>query len=212
MDTIRELDLAENTYVIYTTDNGPWLQFKHHGGSAGPLREGKGTTFEGGQRVPCVVWGPGRIPAGTESDELVGTIDLLPSIAAMTGTPLPEDKKIDGLDASGILNGEAEKSPRSEFVYYTSRGDLEGLRQGKWKILVKKPNQGRGGKGAKGKGKGKGKAAPSPEILLFDLSTDVGEQNNLAEANPDVVKKLQARMQELDAEITENARAPWLKE
>ena len=108
METIRELDLSKNTYVIYTTDNGPWLQFKHHGGSAGPLRDGKGTTFEGGQRVPCVMWGPGRIPAGTTCGELTGTIDLLPSIAALTKTPLPEDRKIDGLDISLLITGKAE--------------------------------------------------------------------------------------------------------
>ncbi|MDB4260076.1 sulfatase, partial [Akkermansiaceae bacterium] len=99
-DLLRELKLSENTYVIFTTDNGPWLQFKHHGGSAGPLREGKGTTFEGGQRVPCVMWAPGRIPAGTTCDSLCGTIDLLPTITALTESALPEDKKIDGLDIS----------------------------------------------------------------------------------------------------------------
>ncbi|MDA0813039.1 MAG: sulfatase, partial [Verrucomicrobia bacterium] len=84
MDTVRELGLSENTYVIYTADNGPWLQFENHGGSAGSLRAGKGTTFEGGQRVPCVMWAPGRIPAGTTCDQLVGTIDLLPTIAKLT--------------------------------------------------------------------------------------------------------------------------------
>ncbi|MFT5498991.1 MAG: arylsulfatase A, partial [Kiritimatiellia bacterium] len=97
---LDKLKLTENTYVIYTTDNGPWLQFKHHGGSAGPLREGKGTTFEGGQRVPYLIRGPG-IPAGTVCNELTGTIDVLPTIAALTGTPLPTGKAIDGLDVSG---------------------------------------------------------------------------------------------------------------
>ncbi|MGB0579483.1 MAG: sulfatase family protein, partial [Limisphaerales bacterium] len=136
MNTIRELGLSKNTYVIYTTDNGPWLSFKHHGGSAGPLRDGKGTTFEGGQRVPCVMWGPGRIPAGTENDSLVGTIDMLPTIAAITGTQLPGDRKIDGLDASALWKNPRAKSPRNEFLYYTSRGDIEGIRQGRWKLLV----------------------------------------------------------------------------
>ncbi|MEM6279899.1 MAG: sulfatase-like hydrolase/transferase, partial [Verrucomicrobiota bacterium] len=205
VDTIRELGLQEDTIVIYTSDNGPWLSFKNHGGSAGPLREGKGTTFEGGQRVPCVVWGPGRIPAGTESNELVGTIDLLPTIAALTETPLPNENRIDGLDASGVLLGTGE-TPREEFVYYTSRGQLEGLRQGDWKLLIKRPHQRRG------KAKPKAKANQPPEILLFDLANDLGEQNNLAEEKPEMVKKLEASMIELDAEITENARAPWMKE
>lgn len=209
MNTIRTLGLSENTYVIYTSDNGPWLQFKNHGGSAGPLREGKGTTFEGGQRVPCVMWGPGRIPAGTECNELMGTIDMLPTIAALTKTPLPDGRKIDGLDASQLLLKDNAKSPRNEFVHYTSRGDLEGIRQGQWKLLVKKKGQPR-----RGKNQGNAKAnqtAPAPEVLLFDLLADIGEKNNLAASNPDVVKRLQARMTELDAEIETNARAPWMK-
>lgn len=209
-DKIRELDLTENTYIIFTTDNGPWLTFKHHGGSAGPLREGKGTTFEGGQRVPCIMWAPGRIPAGTVCDEVAGTIDLLPTIAALTNTPLPNDRKIDGLDISTLLTSDAE-SPRNEFLYYTSRGIIEGIRQDKWKLLVKKPGNRRNGKG-KGKGKQQSaKAVTKPEVMLFDLDADMGEQNNLADANPEVVEKLQARMLELDAEIEKNARPTWVK-
>ena len=201
LDTLDDLKLADNTYVIYTTDNGPWLSFKHHGGSAGPLREGKGTTFEGGQRVPCLMRGPG-IPAGTVCDELTGTIDMLPTIAALTGKALPEEKKIDGMDVSGLWKGTIEESPREEFVYYTSRGNLEGLRQGDWKLLVKKPRAPRNRNQAQADKK-------PPQILLFDLSKDVGEQNNVAESHPEVVSKLQARMEELDAEITKNAREPW---
>ena len=199
MDKVRELKLSKNTYVIYTTDNGPWLPFKHHGGSAGPLRDGKGSTFEGGQRVPCVMWAPGRIPAGSECHELMGTIDLLPTIATLTGTPLPAKQKIDGLDASALLTGKA-KSPRQEFLYYTSRGEIQGLRQGKWKLLVKKPRNAR-----------KNRKATVPEVLLFNLIADMGEKNNLAKANPALVQKLTNRMDELDAEITRNARAPWHK-
>ena len=207
LDTIRDLELSENTYVIYTSDNGPWLRFLNHGGSAGPLREGKGTTFEGGQRVPCVMWGPGRIPAGSECDELVGTVDLLPTIAALTGTSLPTDRKIDGVDASALLSGD-EDSPREEFLYYTSRGDIEGLRQGKWKLLAKKAQQAR-----KGKGKAQAQAAaPSAEVMLFDLSSDIGEANDLADAHPEVVAAMLKRMTELDAEIEASAREPWMKE
>ncbi len=213
METIRELKLSDNTYVIYTSDNGPWLQFKNHGGSAGPLREGKGTTFEGGQRVPCVMWGPGRIPAGTECDKLVGTIDLLPTIAALTETPLPSDRKIDGLDASALMLSEGEvASPRDEFLYYTSRGAIEGIRKGKWKLLVKNPSRGRNKGKGKGKGKDKGKGSPpTPEVLLFDLDGDLAEQNNLAGEKTEIVNDLRARMTELDAEVEANARAPWEK-
>lgn len=201
LDTLDQLKLTENTYVIYTTDNGPWLQFKHHGGSAGPLREGKGTTFEGGQRVPCLIRGPG-IPAGTVCNELTGTIDVLPTIAAITGQPLPGKNKIDGMDVSGLWKGTKENSPRNEFVHYTSQGDVEGIRQGKWKLLVKKPRRRNQRATAK---------PPQPQIFLFDLANDLGEQTNLVGEHPEIVKRLTDRMLELDAEITDHARAPWVK-
>jgi arylsulfatase A len=204
--TLDETGLAANTFVIFTSDNGPWLPFKHHGGSAGPLRDGKGTTFEGGQRVPCIIRGPG-IPAGSVCDGLTSTIDVLPTLAAILKAPLPTMRKIDGLDASGLWQGTAEKSPREEFVYYTSQGVVEGLRQGNWKLLVKKPQ---------GAARGRKKAAPvaksaEPTILLFDLANDLGEKTNLASQQPEVVTRLRARMEELDSEVTENARAPWQK-
>ena len=201
LNTLDELKLTDNTYVIYTTDNGPWLPFKHHGGSAGPLRDGKGTTFEGGQRVPCLIRGPG-IPAGTVCNELMGTIDVLPTIAAITGKPLPSAKKIDGIDASSLWKGTANGALREEFVYYTSRGQVEGLRQGNWKLLVKKPRQHRNRKRSPER---------KPQVFLFDLSKDIGEQNNMAEKHADIVKRLQERMEELDAEIAKNARSPWFK-
>ena len=203
LKALDELKLVGNTYVIYTTDNGPWLQFRHHGGSAGPLREGKGTTFEGGQRVPCVMRGPG-IPAGTVCEELTGTIDVLPTIAALTGKLLPAGTKIDGMDVAGLWKGTTKKSPRKEFLHYTSRGDIEGLRSGNWKLLVKKPRASR-------RPNAKQPNNRPTQIFLFDLSKDLGEQNNLAEAKSDVVKELRARMEALDAEITKNARQPWLK-
>ena len=201
MKTIRELGLSDNTYVIYTSDNGPWLQFKNHGGSAGELRDGKGTTFEGGQRVPCVMWAPGRIPAGTVCDQLMGTIDVLPTIAAITETPLPADRKIDGMDLSHLVHGK-EGQGREEFVYYTSHGQVEGIRQGDWKLLVKKQNR---------KRKNQNQKTKPPQVLLFDLSNDVGEQTDLAKEKLGLVESLQKRMNELDSEITENARKPWQK-
>jgi len=194
-DTLRELDLAKNTYVIFTTDNGPWLPYKHHGGSAGPLREGKGTTFEGGHRVPCIIWAPGRIPAGTTCDALASTIDLLPTIASLTGSDLPEDRSIDGVDISPLLTSDA-KSPREEFLYYTSRGQIEGIRQGDWKLLVKTPDR---------------NPAATTQILLFNLAKDIGEKQNLAEEKPEIVQRLRQRMTELDATIQAGARPTWRK-
>jgi arylsulfatase A len=194
---LRELQLTENTYVIFTTDNGPWLTFKHHGGSAGPLRDGKMSTFEGGQRVPCIMWAPGRIPAGTVCDSLASTIDLLPTIAAITGTPLPADRPIDGVDISSLLMG-GDKSPRSEFLYYTRDGHIEGIREADWKLLVKQPQ---------------GKNAPNnmPNVMLFNLAKDLGEQHNQAAENPDIVERLRKRMLDLDSAIGAGARPVWKK-
>lgn len=193
LQTLDELNLTSNTFIIYTTDNGPWLGFRHHGGSAGSLRDGKGTTFEGGQRVPCVMSGPG-IPPGTICDELMSSIDLLPTFAAITGKPLPQKVKIDGLDATALLMGNGNP-PRNEFLYYTSRGELEGIRQGKWKLLVKKQK----------------KSKEKYEVMLFDLLEDLSEKNNLSIQNPKLVERLSLRMKEIDAEIERNSRLPWLK-
>jgi arylsulfatase A len=205
LDTLDALGLADDTYVIYTTDNGPWLPFKHHGGSAGPLRDGKGTTFEGGQRVPCLIRGPG-IPAGTVCDALTGTIDVLPTIATLVGKPLPEDeplikgRRIDGVDVAALWRGTTEQSPREEFLYYSAQGEIEGIRQGMWKLLVKRP-----------RGAAQRKPPAEPEVLLFNLGGDVGEQDNVAAAHPEIVARLQRRMADCDAEITREARAPWVQ-
>jgi len=198
-DLLRELGLAENTYVIFTTDNGPWLTFKHHGGSAGPLRDGKTTTFEGGQRVPCIMWAPGRIAAGTESDALASTIDLLPTIAAITGTPLPANRIIDGMDISALLTGSTE-SPRKEFLYYHRGGRIEGIREGYWKLLVKYPEDRNGLD-----------LTATPEVMLFNLKDDLGERNNLATEMPDHVERLRQRMLDLDAAIAAESRPVWKK-
>jgi arylsulfatase A len=188
VQTVRDLGLADNTYIIFTSDNGPWIKFANHGGSALPLRDGKSTTFEGGQRVPCIMWAPGRIPADSSSDALVSTIDLLPSLAKLADSKLPENgNRIDGLDVSSTFTGDAP-SPRDEFIYYAAQGGLDGIRQGDWKLLVRKP-----------------------EPLLFNLREDISEKNDLASANPEKVAALKTRMEELDAEITANARPVWKK-
>ncbi len=180
MDLLRKLELNEHTLVVYTSDNGPWLRFDHHGGQALPLREGKGTTYEGGMRVPCVVWAPGRIKAGSESAEMTSTIDLLPTFASLAGIELKTEGPIDGLDQSGLLLGKGP-SARNEFLYYAR--DLQAIRQGRYKLR-------KIGKG----------------IQLFDLADDIAEQNNLAEEKPELVKALLARMEQLDGPITTGMR------
>ncbi|MEM6690539.1 MAG: sulfatase [Planctomycetota bacterium] len=201
LDTLDQLKLTESTYVLYATDNGPWLTFKHHGGSAGPLRDGKGTTFEGGQRVPFLLRGPG-IPTGSQCDKLTGSIDVLPTIAALMQAELPSDKEIDGVSVLDLWQGNSDVTPRREFLYYTSQGQIEGIRQDQWKLLLKKPRRKKNAKNQK---------PAKVTTLLFDLSSDLGEQKDLANQRPDLVEKLTRRMQELDEEITQEARSPWFK-
>ena len=179
-DTLHHLNLQNDTLVVYTSDNGPWLRFDNHAGQALPLREGKGTTYEGGMRVPCVVWGPGRIQAGTQSDEMISTIDLLPTLATLGGIETKTDEPIDGLDQSALLLGKGP-SVRNEFLYYTKQ--VQALRQGKYKL--RKANKG---------------------LELYDMEKDIGEQKNLAKQEPQLVKKLLARMKALDAEVTAGMR------
>lgn len=198
VQTLRDLQLAENTVVVYTSDNGPWLRFKNHGGSAGPLRDGKGTTFEGGQRVPCIMWGPGRIPAGTSTDAFVSTIDLLPTIAELTAKPLPTELVIDGLDISATFG--SDQSPRDEFVFYSARGVLEGIRIGNWKYLQKSIGKNQKGSPAKFK------------HFLFDLAKDLGEQDNRYEQESEVAMRLKSRMETIDQDVTQNARSVWRKD
>ena len=191
MDYVRSEQLERETIVIFTSDNGPWLSFGSHGGSALPLRAGKGTTFEGGQRVPCVFWAPGKIEEDSQYDDLVSSMDLMPTLAAMARSEIKSEKKIDGIDVSKVLFNGGE-SPRNEFVYYSARGNLEGIRRGAWKLLIK---------GAKGK----------RVSYLFNLEKDLSEKNNLIQAHPELVSQLSKRMLELDAEIEANKRPVWKK-
>jgi len=196
-DAVRELGLAEKTYLVFLSDNGPWLFYKHHGGSADPLRDGKGSTFEGGMRVPAVAWAPGRIPAGTTSDALITSLDLLPSFAALAGSGIPAKHRIDGLDLSATLLGEAP-SAREEFLYYTAGGEADGIRQGEWKLLLKGNSFW-------------SQSRNQSEAMLFHITEDISESNNLAKQHPRRVAALTARLRELDDEIGANARPVWRK-
>ena len=180
IDLLGQLRLTQNTLVVYTSDNGPWLRFKHHGGQALPLREGKGTTFEGGMRVPCVVWGPGRIQAGSKSDEMMSTIDLLPTFSSLAGVKLKTNGPIDGLDQSAMILGNGP-TVRNEFLYYAR--NLQAFRQGNYKLRKM------------------GKS-----VQLYDLSKDIGEKENLAGQKPELAQKLIARMSQLDEEVTSGMR------
>ena len=190
LDRLKHHGIDDNTLVVFSADNGPWLPFGDHGGVAGPLREGKGSTFEGGVRVPGIFRFPGRIPAGRTCAEPAMTIDLLPTIAALVGAPVSSDRKIDGKDIWPLLAGEAgAKSPHEALYFYWDVG-LQAVRSGKWKLhfphdyhSVTEPGAG----GTHGKAEKR-----RIELSLFDLEADVGETTNLAAEHPDVVTRLTA--------------------
>jgi arylsulfatase A-like enzyme len=187
LDAVKAADLDDDTLVIFTSDNGPWLSYGDHAGSAGPLREGKGTAFEGGVRVPFVARWPGRIPAGAVSRQPAMTIDILPTIAGLAGAPLP-DRRIDGTDMRPLLLDERGASAPHEAFYFYYGTELHAIRSGKWKLHLPHPYQsleGAGGGGIPGK-----YVDRHIELSLFDLETDVGEAINVAQEHPEIVKRL----------------------
>jgi arylsulfatase A-like enzyme len=180
---LDELDLAENTLVIFTSDNGPWLVMEDLGGSAGILREGKQFTFEGGMRVPAIARWPGQIAAGSTYDGLVTMMDWFPTFLNLASVPLPADRPIDGLDIRSVLDGTGTRS--AETLAYYMNGQLRAFRSGDWK--VKLPFAGTAGS------KGQLRVAPH-DTLLFNLRTDPGEQLDLSETQPQELDRLMAEM------------------
>ena len=192
MEAIEEDGLREKTLVIFTSDNGPWLSYGEHAGSAGPLREGKGTEFEGGIREPTLMWWPGKIPAGTKCDELASTIDILPTVAALIGAELPKHP-IDGKDIRPLMFGKpGARSPHEVFYCYYAGGQLHAVRDRRWKLHF--PHKYRTLNGRPGGKDGMPVSYDTAEIglALFDLKNDVGETTNVADQYPEVVRRLQA--------------------
>ena len=187
LDTLRELKLESKTMVFFSSDNGPWLSFETHGGSAGPLRAGKGTTFEGGQRVPTIFWWPGSIQPGT-IHELGSTLDLLATVAAITGGELPKDRTLDSFDLSDVLL-RGGKSPRKEMFFWTN-AQLHAVRVGPWKLHVKAREP---------VNYGKVDELASPE--LYHLERDISEKYNVADKHPEVVERLLKKIEEHRAGI-----------
>jgi arylsulfatase len=133
LSTLERLGIDEKTLVIFTSDNGPWLAYGDYGGSAGPLREGKGTTWEGGMREPCIMRWPGKIPAGAVCDEMASTIDILPTLARLCGARLPR-RRIDGKDIWSLMSGEPGAKTPHEAYYFYRHNELQAVRSGKWKL------------------------------------------------------------------------------
>ncbi len=189
LETLKKHSLDKNTLVIFTSDNGPWLSYGNHGGSKGMLREGKGTEFEGGVRVPFVARWPGKIPAVTTSNEPTMTIDLLPTLVGYAGGVVKTEPKIDGKNISAIIEAKPNaKSPQEAYYFYW--GDaLHAVTSGKWKLHFPHPYLHIIEGGSDGK-PGKGETRKI-ELSLFDLDADITESKNVADQNPDVVKRLQ---------------------
>ncbi|MHC4521543.1 MAG: sulfatase family protein, partial [Planctomycetota bacterium] len=176
---LKALDLDEKTLAIFTSDNGAASRW---GGGNGPLRGHKGSTWEGGMREPCIMRWPGTIPAGTECDELACTMDLMPTFARLAGTSAPTDRIIDGRDIRPLMIGKAGATSPHEAFYYYQMDQLQAVRSGKWKLhLPLRPKK-----------RNWGKPEPEGPLLLFDLEADIGEQNNIADRHPRVVKRLLA--------------------
>jgi arylsulfatase len=190
LKALQENGLDKNTLVIFTSDNGPWLNFGNHAGSTGGFREGKGASFEGGQRVPCLMKWPGHIPEGTVCNKLASTIDILPTLAAITGSPLPE-KKIDGVNILPLLCGDEKANPRESFLYYYRKNSLEAVRKGDWKLVFAHPGRTYVGfkPGADGFPGGVNENFPFEEGL-YDLRRDPGERYDMKEYYPELVAEL----------------------
>lgn len=176
LKTLQEQGIAENTLVIFTSDNGPWLSKKEAAGTAAPLRDGKFTDYEGGCRVPTIAWQPGFVPAGVVCDVQTSTLDLLPTIAAMSGATLPEDRVLDGLNMTDVFAGKFEDAPQREFFLYRSDNSI---RIGDWKLVQSKKKK----------------------IELFNLSKDVGEKKNLIQEYPEKAEELSRRLAEVNAQL-----------
>ena len=203
LDTLKLLNLDDNTMVIFTSDNGPWLSYGNHGGSALPLREGKGTMWDGGCREPFIARWPGKIPAGSVCSEVTATIDILPTLAHLAGAKLPSHK-IDGLNIWPLLSGQkGARSPHESYWFYYGH-ELQAVRSGDWKLHF--PHNYRTLSGKPGTD-----GLPGPYtsrrtgLELYNLKADISESTNVAEEHPEIVAQLQKYGEQARAELGDSA-------
>jgi len=204
LKALKKHKLEKDTLVIFTSDNGPWLSYGDHAGSAGPLREGKGTCWEGGVREPCIMRWPGKIPRGTTSDAMLMTIDLLPTIAHLVDAPLPQHA-IDGLNVWPLIVGEkGAKNPHAAYFYYYNQNELHAVAtgDGRWKLFLPHTYRTLAGRPGGTNGipaKYEQQKVAAPE--LYDLVNDLGERRNVAEQHPEIVQRLLASAEQARAEL-----------
>ena len=186
---LKKNNIENNTIVIFTSDNGPWLSFGNHAGSAGGLKEGKLSSWEGGQRVPFIIRYPNKIPAGTVCNKLGCAIDLLPTLAAMSEGKL-SDNKIDGVDISSLFKGDFTSEPRETILYYYGKNNLNGVRKGNWKLILPHTYKSYQNDIGNDRKNGKRKDVVITEPQLFDMTRDPGEQYNVITTYPEKTKEL----------------------
>ena len=202
LDTLRKLNLAQRTLVLFTSDNGPCLEQRVNGGVAGPLRGGKGTTWEGGMREPTIMWWPGKIPNRSVCDAPTSEIDVLPTLVRLAGGEVPTDRKIDGKDIWPLLSGQTKISPH-EVLYYFNEIQLEAVRSGPWKlsiVLQDSPLP-----------KGAAESMKHTGLRLYNLDTDIGEQTDVAAQHLDIVAWLQGYVKQMDADLGVNNEGPGVR-
>lgn len=201
LNTLKKLDLDDNTLFIFISDNGPWLSYGNHAGTAGPLREGKGTAWDGGVRVPCLARWPGQIPAGKEQTEPAMTIDILPTLAELIGAKLP-DHPIDGKNIWPLFQCRpGAKSPQEAYYFYYKVNELHAVRSGRWKMVLdhtyrRMDGQKPGKDGIPGKYR-----MEKAGLALYDLQDDLAERYNLAEQKPEIVERLNTYVEKARADL-----------
>lgn len=204
MDTIRQLNLSKNTLVLFSSDNGPWLTQGDQAGLATPLRGGKGGTYEGGMREPTIAWWPGHIAAGTTCDVVTGNIDVLPTFVHLAGGSVPTDRKIDGVDISPLLLGKATESKR-KVQYYFDGNQLQAVRSGPWKMAISPQRE-------VNKLQGQPQTASKPPFpKLYNLDTDISETTDVASQHPDVIKRLQKYVNDMDKDLGIKGKGPGVR-
>jgi arylsulfatase A len=197
--------LDERTLVVFTSDNGPWLSYGDHAGSAAPLREGKGTAWDGGQRVPCLMRWPGKIPAGTVCREPAMTIDLLPTVAKLLGVELDSSRPIDGVDIGGLLVGDdGAKSPHDGLYFYWGSA-LHAVRSGPWKLHFAHEYRSLGPAGGGKGGEPRPYVNKRTELALYNLADDAGETRNVAAEHPEIVARLEKLAERARADLGDGA-------
>lgn len=204
LDTLRDLKLSENTLVLFTSDNGPWLTQGKNGGTAGPLRGGKGGTYEGGMREPTLAWWPGHVPAGVTRDAVAGEIDLLPTFVHLAGGTVPADRPIDGADLTPLLLGRTRRSPRG-VQYYFDGNELQAVREGPWKMAIAPQREQNRPAGQRQE------PSTGPFPKLYHLEKDLGETTDVASEHPDVIERLRRHVARMDADLGGRGVGPGVR-